>query len=34
LIICEYLNCQAVCPTCRAAFNSRCELHHHLYFEV
>lgn len=34
LTIREYLNCQAVCPACRARFNPRCELHYHLYFEM
>jgi len=28
-----YLNCQAACPICRAAFNPRCKLHYHLYFD-
>jgi uncharacterized CHY-type Zn-finger protein len=34
LTIREYLNCQALCPACRARFNPRCVLHHHLYFET
>jgi uncharacterized CHY-type Zn-finger protein len=34
LTIRQYLNCQAVCPACRAGFNPRCALHHHLYFET
>ena len=34
LTILQYLNCQAVCPACRARFNPRCALHHHLYFEI
>jgi uncharacterized CHY-type Zn-finger protein len=34
LTIRQYLNCQAVCPACRARFNPRCALHHHLYFEI
>ena len=34
LTIHQYLNCQAVCPACRARFNPRCALHYHLYFEM
>jgi uncharacterized CHY-type Zn-finger protein len=34
LTIRQYLDCQAVCPACRACFNPRCALHHHLYFET
>ena len=34
LTIRQYLNCQAVCPVCRARFNARCALHHHFYFET
>jgi hypothetical protein len=34
LTILQYLNCQAVCPACRAGFNARCALHYHLYFET
>ncbi len=32
LTIRQYLNCQAICPVCRARFNPRCALHYHLYF--
>lgn len=34
LTIHQYLNCQAVCPACRARFNPRCALHYRLYFEM
>jgi uncharacterized CHY-type Zn-finger protein len=34
LTILQYLNCQAVCPACRAGFNPHCALHYHLYFET
>lgn len=32
LSIREYLTCKATCPSCRAAFNPRCERHYGLYF--
>ena len=34
LTVAGYLAGSAACPVCRAAFNPRCVLHHHLYFEV
>ncbi len=34
LTIAEYLAGGSRCPACRAAFNPRCERHHHYYFEV
>ena len=34
LSIRQYLECRAVCPICRAAFNARCESHYPLYFET
>lgn len=33
LTIQEYLNSNNLCPHCNAAFNPKCSLHHHLYFE-
>jgi uncharacterized CHY-type Zn-finger protein len=30
----EYLECEAKCPSCAAAFNPRCSNHFHLYFEM
>lgn len=33
LTISEYLNSGHQCPSCGGAFNPRCSLHHHLYFE-
>jgi uncharacterized CHY-type Zn-finger protein len=30
----RYLDSASRCPECGAAFNPRCALHHHLYFEV
>lgn len=33
LSILQYMNCQSVCPHCRASFNPRCQNHYHLYFE-
>jgi uncharacterized CHY-type Zn-finger protein len=32
--IATYLGCSATCPACGAAFNPRCSLHHHYYFQV
>jgi uncharacterized CHY-type Zn-finger protein len=29
-----YLACHNRCPSCAAAFNPGCKLHHHLYFEA
>ncbi len=29
-----YLGCESSCPSCGAAFNPGCALHHHLYFET
>lgn len=34
LTIQEYLGSPTGCSRCGAAFNPRCERHHHLYFEV
>ena len=34
LTISQYLANSSRCPSCRAAFNPGCSLHHHLYFEV
>ena len=34
LTIREYVNGQAVCPSCGARFNPRCALHYHWYFEM
>ncbi|TFE02478.1 CHY zinc finger protein [Jeotgalibacillus sp. R-1-5s-1] len=34
LTINEYLNCDAVCPSCHASFNPGCSLHKHYYFQV
>ncbi len=34
LTISEYLTCCSQCPNCGAKFNSGCDLHRHLYFEV
>lgn len=34
LSISEYLQCESQCPECNADFNSGCDLHRHLYFEV
>ena len=28
----EYLECEARCPACGAAFNPKCRNHHHFYF--
>ncbi|WP_395940661.1 CHY zinc finger protein [Bacillus sp. CH30_1T] len=33
LTILQYMNCQSVCPHCRASFNPGCQNHYHLYFE-
>ena len=33
LTVREYLTCGDSCTRCGALFNSRCALHHHLYFE-
>lgn len=33
LSITEYLNRNATCPHCQAAFNPGCKRHRHLYFE-
>jgi uncharacterized CHY-type Zn-finger protein len=33
LSICEYLECDSVCPQCRRQFNPGCARHYHLYFE-
>ncbi|WP_322348592.1 DUF1284 domain-containing protein [Tumebacillus algifaecis] len=33
LTVHEYKNCESRCPTCGAAFNPGCQLHHSLYFE-
>ncbi|MBL7852502.1 MAG: chromophore lyase [Cyclobacteriaceae bacterium] len=32
--IAGYLAAPDHCPACRARFNPRCSLHHHLYFEM
>ncbi len=32
LTIEEYLNSDAVCPTCTTGFNPRCSNHYHFYF--
>ena len=29
----QYLKSEAICPFCQAAFNPKCQNHHHLYFE-
>lgn len=34
LTIFEYMQSDSKCPECGATFNSRCQLHWHLYFEV
>lgn len=34
LTIAEYLTCCSQCPNCDAKFNSGCDLHRHLYFQV
>jgi uncharacterized CHY-type Zn-finger protein len=34
LTIDAYLESGAHCPSCAAAFNPRCALHHHFYFEA
>jgi len=34
LTIQQYLDSNARCPNCSAAFNPHCALHHHLYFEM
>jgi uncharacterized CHY-type Zn-finger protein len=34
LTIDAYLDSPSECPRCGAAFNPRCERHHHLYFEA
>lgn len=34
LTIQEYMNCDFVCPNCRASFNPGCANHYDLYFEV
>jgi uncharacterized CHY-type Zn-finger protein len=34
LTINQYLNCNSFCPNCNAAFNSRCRLHWHQYFDL
>lgn len=34
LSINEYLECGARCITCGEVFNEKCNLHHHLYFEM
>lgn len=33
LTISEYLDCDSICPSCRAGFNPGCSDHYHLYFE-
>jgi uncharacterized CHY-type Zn-finger protein len=34
LTIAAYLECNSVCPNCRAAFNPRCRNHYHFYFAI
>lgn len=34
LTIAQYMNAGHTCPSCGSAFNPRCSLHYHLYFEV
>lgn len=34
LTIQEYLDCDSACPHCQAGFNSGCQHHYHLYFEL
>lgn len=34
LTITAYMQCQARCPHCAAAFNPGCAYHHHCYFEM
>ena len=34
LSIAAYLSSGYACPSCGAAFNPRCALHHHLYFDA
>ena len=34
MTITTYMNANSTCPQCGASFNSRCQLHWHLYFEV
>lgn len=34
LTIEEYMGCHSVCPICKASFNSGCQNHYHLYFEM
>jgi uncharacterized CHY-type Zn-finger protein len=34
MTIAEYQNSGSLCPNCGAAFNPRCALHYHLYFEI
>jgi uncharacterized CHY-type Zn-finger protein len=34
LPVARYLASSARCPVCDVAFNPRCVLHHHLYFDV
>ena len=29
-----YLDCNSICPNCKAAFNPKCSNHYQLYFEV
>ncbi|PWK15940.1 DUF1284 domain-containing protein [Tumebacillus permanentifrigoris] len=33
LTVQAYKSCESKCPSCQAAFNPGCLLHHHLYFE-
>jgi uncharacterized CHY-type Zn-finger protein len=34
LTIDQYLDCDAICPECKARFNPGCANHYHLYFET
>jgi uncharacterized CHY-type Zn-finger protein len=34
LTINEYLKSDAICPNCQAAFNPKCSIHYHLYFDT
>lgn len=34
LTIIDYLNCENICPTCKASFNPGCENHYHYYFSM
>nr|WP_270182601.1 CHY zinc finger protein [Alkalihalobacillus sp. CinArs1] len=34
LTINQYLTSNSSCPSCGSAFNDKCSLHHHLYFQV